>query len=505
MLLSAFDKFLPQVQGFHHIDRRPVSDILILSLYEGESLSDASSSVPELKDYLEGVLKTGDFRGKLGETICLYHGIAERRILLLGLGKKDELNLERIKQAYFRAFCFVSSTNSIRQVVVALPQDLSFEFTHLLSAFLEGFYYSLYDFTRYKADSAKGVLKEVSIACPSRYVLSEIESLIQEKEALFRAHYFVRDLVNANADDLHPEALVDAAFGVSRKYPEVEYSVLEQKQIEELGMGLFLAVSKGSAYPPYLLHLRYRGRGGHDDTTLFIGKAITFDTGGLHLKPNNSMDTMRCDMAGGAVLLGLLSYLASQKAAINIDVIIPVCENALGSKAFKPGDMIKSMKGLHVEITSTDAEGRLCLADAMTYGIRKIEPSRVIDIATLTGSMEIALGSDISGYLSNSETLAEIVDRASKASGELFWRMPLYRPYRDLLKSDLADIKSTGGRIGGAILAALFLEEFVENRPWVHIDIAGTAYMKESKRYLSKGATGVGLRMLVDLCKNLSL
>ncbi len=493
MFLTAFDLKLPKVEPFSHIDRRPVSDLLILPVWEDKTLA---VPVSDLEKIVSGVLATNDFEAKLGDTLLVYQGIAERRILLLGLGKPTELTSESMRQAYFQAFQAVLS-KKVKEIAVAVPKASE----HLYLAVLEAFYYAQYRFVEYKKEaSPQASLDTVHLLVDPH---SDISDLIEECEATFRSLFFVRDLVNRNADEVNPPSFVHAALQLASRFPKLTCTVLEKTQIEELGMGLFLSVAKASAYPPYLIHLSYKGNPGSSDLTLFVGKAITFDTGGLHLKVANSMDTMRCDMAGGATLLGLLPLLDHLKLGVNIDVLIPVCENAIGSSAFKPGDMIKSMKGIFVEITSTDAEGRLCLADAITYGIQNLKPSRIIDIATLTGSMEIALGTDISGFLTNSEPLAQAIDIASTQSGELFWRMPLYQGYKELLKSDQADIKSTGGRIGGAIIAALFLQEFVENHPWVHIDIAGTAYLDKARRYLGKGATGVGLKLLLEFCRRL--
>lgn len=493
MFLKAFDQPLPKFETFTHIDRRPVSDLLILPVWADQGLS---VQVTDLEKIVGGVLATHDFQAKVGETLVLYQGIAERRILLLGLGKASELTSESFKLAYYQAFQFALS-KKIKDLTVVLPKSTE----HLYRLVLDSFYYAHYRFVEYKKEiDPQAQLGTVHLLVDP---LVDIADTIVECEVTARALYFIRDLVNRNADDVHPSALVDTALQITSRFSGISCEVLKRKEIEKLGMGLFLAVAKGSAYEPYLIHLRYQGNPGSPDSTLIVGKAITFDTGGLHIKTMNSMDTMRCDMAGGATALGLLPVLQQLELPVNVDVLIPVCENAIGSEAFKPGDMIKSMKGLFVEITSTDAEGRLCLADAITYGIQEFKPSRIIDIATLTGSMEIALGTDISGFLTNSEPLAQAMEIAAASSGEFFWRMPLYKGYKDLLKSDQADLKSTGGRIGGAIIAALFLQEFVENHPWVHIDIAGTAYLKDAKRYLGKGATGVGLKLLIELCRRL--
>lgn len=481
------------------MEERPATDLCIVPLYQDGAHIELVSV--DLKDLVAGFLATEDFSCDAGESVILYNGVAERRVQLLGLGKKEVVTAETLRLSYYKAVSNLKKKN-IKEIVVQLPEiDSSFEYTPYFRAIIEGIYFAQYAFLKYRSEPPTCRLKKVNFV---GRLPTEWESIFQEVTSVMRYTSLVRDMVNQNADEMTPQSFLSIAQDLVKSNPEVSLRTLEKSELEQEEMRLFLAVAKGSPQEPYLLHLRYNPCPEVHDRTLCIGKAITFDTGGLHLKPIGSMETMRCDMAGGAVALALVFLLAQLRVEVNVDILIPVCENAIGSKSFKPGDIIKSKKGLFVEISSTDAEGRLCLADAITYGIEKLSPKRLIDIATLTGAVEIALGSEISGVLSNSDALFERLEHASHSTHELIARLPLYEGYKELLRSDMADLKNSGGRSGGAILAALFLREFVGNVPWLHLDIAASAFFKEAKRYYGKGATGIGLRLLLNFLLGLS-
>lgn len=484
-----------------HLEQRPVSDLLILPYWKGQSEIDCPQ---DLKAMVSGFFATKDFTGDLGETSLLYQGIAERRILLLGLGKQEEITLDKLRLAYYKASLSIQKKR-VQDIVIGLPDfDSPDFFSHsfhsnqeaLFRVVLEGFYFSRYSFLNYRSKPEKS--SEIASVTIIGNLTTDWKSVAQEVMVVMRTLTFIRDMVNQNADEMTPDKFLAYSQEVVKHQGAIKLHILRRSELEKEGMGLFLAVAQGSAYEPYLLHLRYEPCPSVNDRTLCVGKAITFDTGGLHLKAMGSMETMRCDMAGGAVMLGLIQLLADLQVQTNVDVLIPVCENAIGSKAFKPGDIIKSKKGLFIEISSTDAEGRLCLADAITYGIEKLLPHRIIDIATLTGAVEVALGSEITGVLSNSDALVAMLQKASKITHEMVAQLPLYDGYKELLRSDMADMKNSGGRVGGAITAGLFLHEFVDTIPWLHLDIAGSAFFKDARRYYGKGATGIGLRLLLN-------
>jgi len=268
-------------------------------------------------------------------------------------------------------------------------------------------------------------------------------------------------------------------------------------------MGLFMAVAQGARYEPRCVLLEWQGAPEGSDLTVLVGKGITFDSGGLDLKSDVHMQDMKADMAGAAAVLATMQAVRDLRLPLNVSAIIPLCENGIGPEAYKPGDVYKARSGKSVEILSTDAEGRLILADALHYATDVLKPSRIIDVATLTGSAEVALGSDVSAVLCNTDALYFLLERAAHHTGDPVWRLPLYAPYEKLLESDIADCKNVGSRTGGAITAALFLSWFVNATPWAHFDIAGTAFLKDPTRYYRKGATGIPVRTLIEFLRSL--
>jgi leucyl aminopeptidase len=291
---------------------------------------------------------------------------------------------------------------------------------------------------------------------------------------------------------------------MSQEFGRIKTEVKDKAWIEQEGMGLFLAVSRASHLPPQFIICSYQGHAVSSDHTVLVGKGITYDTGGLKLKALDNMVLMRSDMTGAAVCLGVIQSLAALGVPVNVTAVIPTCENAINERAFKNGDVYKSRSGITVEVTNTDAEGRLILADALSYAVDTLNPNRIIDVGTLTGSMEIALGNELMGLFSNSDSLAQELFQAGQRTHELAWRMPLYPEYKDQLKSDIADIKNAATPKGGSILCAIFIEQFVKNIPWAHFDMASVAFAKEARAYWPKNATGIGVRLLVDYFEHLS-
>jgi leucyl aminopeptidase len=285
----------------------------------------------------------------------------------------------------------------------------------------------------------------------------------------------------------------------------LEIEVHGKKWIENERMGLFLAVAQGAKWEPRFLIARWNGDPDHSEKTVLVGKGITFDTGGLNLKGTDFLKAMKGDMAGAAAVLGVMQAMRDLKLPLNIEAAVPLCENSIGERAYKPEDVFVSRSGISVEIANTDAEGRLILADALDYVREKLAPSRIIDVATLTGAAEVALGSDIAAVFSNTDALVYQLTQAAAHAGEHVWQMPLHAPYLKMLESDVADCKNVGTRSGGAITAALFLQKFVNDIPWVHFDIAGSAFLKESRKYLGKGATGIPVRTLVEFFESTSM
>lgn len=305
-----------------------------------------------------------------------------------------------------------------------------------------------------------------------------------------------RDMVNEPANFMTPTRMAEEATKLAENHG-LKINVLEQEQIQELGMGALLGVAQGSRQPPKFIVLNYEGGDSGKPDVALVGKAITFDSGGISIKPAEGMGSMKGDMAGGAAVTGAISAVAQLKPRINVMALVPATENLPGGSALKPADILTAMDGKTIEIVSTDAEGRLTLADALGYA-RKQGAKRIIDVATLTGAMRVALGNICSGAFANNQEIVDGVIAAGVEAGEKIWQMPMYDEYKEQNKSDVADIKNTGGRPAGAVTAAQFVGEFAGDTPWVHLDIAGTSMSDKERTYLVKGATGVPVRTLVN-------
>jgi leucyl aminopeptidase len=286
--------------------------------------------------------------------------------------------------------------------------------------------------------------------------------------------------------------------------PRLKTEVLDKKRLIEEKMGLLLAVNRASSLDPFLIQTTYKGNEASKEHIVLVGKGVTYDTGGLSLKPTDNMLTMKCDMSGAATVLGAVQVAAALGLKVNVTAIAPVTENCIGPKSYKIGDVYKSHSGKTVEVNNTDAEGRLILADALSYAIQHHHPSCIVDLASLTGSIVVALGEEVSGFFSNDDQIAHDLMGASDRTGEPLWRMPLHAGYRESLKSDIADLINTSGRDAGSVKAALFLQEFVGTVPWAHIDFAGPCFVTKPKYYNTTHATGFGLRLLVDFLERRS-
>lgn len=324
-------------------------------------------------------------------------------------------------------------------------------------------------------------------------------NIIEGKE-LGKIINIVRDLINEPACVITPEKLAEEAEKLGKEFG-FEVEIMDEKEAEKLGMKAFLAVGRASINRPKVIVMRYNGDSESEKRIGLVGKGLTYDTGGLSLKPTSSMLDMKTDMGGAATVIGTMCTLGKMKIRRNVTAVVAACENAIGSNAYRPGDIIGSMNGKTIEITNTDAEGRLTLADALTYIIRKENVDEVIDAATLTGAIMVALGDNVTGVFSNSDENYKKLEAAGKYWGEKYWQMPIFEEYRDIIKSDVADLKNSAGRLAGSITAAKFLEEFIEEKPWMHLDIAGTAFSEKNGKYFKKGATGQVVRTLYSYIK----
>ncbi len=439
---------------------------------------------------IEGALD--DFNGKNGETALYYSG--GQRILLLGLGKQDKASVEALRKAYAAAV-MAARSKKIKRMDLLFPNCKQKD--EFLRGIGEGVFLANYFFS-YKHDT----IKEEPIVLLETIVFAGIEKTkwIEELQTIADGVHFVRDLVNGNADD-KLEAILKA---IQKLPPKVKRVIFDKKQIEKEGMGLLLAVSRGSSIHPVFVQLTYHGNPKSEQQVALVGKGILYDTGGLSLKPSDNMVTMKSDMAGAATVLGVIKTVAELGLKVNITAFFPLTENCIDAKSYKLGDVYKSYSGKTVEITNTDAEGRLVLADTIAYAAAQ-KPAAIVDLATLTGACVIALGEDISGLFCNDDELAEKLLEASENTDELIWRMPVHNDYFESYKSDIADMVNSGSRDASAIKAALFLQEFAGDIPWAHIDIAGPSFISKPKHYNPTKGTGHGLRLLVEFLRNFDL
>jgi len=464
---------------------RAKADLLIAPYWEGPR--EAFKAGP-FGSKAETLLASGDFQGKLGETAFLYpEGMPESRLLLLGLGKKGECDAERLRRSFAAA---VKAANKKKAKTV----HLLFPEAKEIRGVFEGIFLSDYAFLKLKGETRKD-----ADVCVSSLTVFGLDSKhgkeVERLEQIVSAVHAVRDLVNGNADDVTPESLVRDAKAMNGK--KLKIKILDRKQLEKEGMGLLLAVGQGARYEPSLILAEYNGAPRSKERILLVGKGVTYDTGGLCLKPLDNMLTMKSDMAGAATVLWTVKTAADLGLKVNVTALAPVAENAIGSKSYKLGDVIRSISGKTVEVLNTDAEGRLILADAIAYGVKHLEPTAIVDIGTLTGAIVIALGEEIGGVFSTSDKIAKDLETASAETGESVWRLPLY-DYKESLSSDIADIANVGGRDAGSMKCALFLQEFTGGVPWAHIDMAGPAFVSKPKHYNPTKATGWGLRLLLE-------
>jgi leucyl aminopeptidase len=487
-------------------------DAIILGCFEPESKSTIPFQFPDdrISGILTPLLASGDFTAKMGQAVVLYPQNASfaKRIILTGLGNKNEVTTERIRKAYGYAGKKAKELKIRSLAVMALESDhLPIKLRQSSQAIVEGILLANYKLDRYvtEANDQKSVLQNLTILARKSKSIPLMEKGVRDGEIFSWATNFTRDLANQPSNQLTPTVLGQVAMKLAREN-KLECKVLSQSQIKKLGMNAFLAVASGSEQPPKLILLEYSPPK-KKNTLALVGKGITFDAGGLSLKETENMLEMKGDMMGGAVVLAAIAGCAKLQLPVHLIGIIPAAENLPSGSAQKIGDIIKSHSGKTIEVLNTDAEGRLILADALSYA-RSFEPDAIIDVATLTAAIKIALGSICAGIFSNHQGLNINMIQAGETSGERVWPMPLWEGYRQFLKSDLADIKNVGGKWGGAILAATFLRAFVGDFPWIHVDIAGVDFKdkdldtEKDYFYWTKGATGFGARLLLQFMKD---
>ena len=481
---------------------------IIVSLFEGmERLDGDIATIDKALDgAISQLISQGEIKGKLNE-ITIIHSLGKLpadRVVVAGLGKPPELSQDRVRGVVAET-CRQLRQKGVDSIATtalgAGVADISPEAA--AQAVTEGVLLGVYSFRRHiTAEAEYGEIKQFLIVTSHQAERAVLEEGCHKGRILAEATNLARDMVNEPANYMTPSHMADTATRLAETYG-LEISVLEREQMQESGMGALLGVTQGSRQPPKFIVLRYHGSDSTEIDMALVGKGITFDSGGISIKPSQGMEEMKGDMAGGAAVMAAISAIAQLKPKINVMAVVPAAENLPGGNAIKPGDVLTAINGKTIEIISTDAEGRLILADALGYA-KKLGAKLMVDVATLTGACRVALGDICSGAFGNNQELVDKVIAAGAEAGELIWQMPMYEQYKEQNKSDVADIKNTGGRYAGAITAAQFLAEFVGDTPWVHLDIAGPSMSDKERTYLVKGATGVPVRTLVNLALSLA-
>ena len=455
-----------------------------------------------------------DFAGKTGESLWFYpedEAVKAERILVLGLGKpgkkKDLAELrERLRRVGGDLAACCKKVKASR-LTLALPKTTGLGAAMDLGLFsqslMEGLLLGDYQFEKYKETTLKKDrftgISQIRL-CADKAGAPAVRAGVKKAKAAARVGCTARDMANEPGNGWTSAEFAAHAADLAKEFG-LKYSCLEKKDLEKLGMGGLLAVNQGSAIPPRMVILDYNP-GKKADTLLLVGKGITFDSGGISIKPSAGMEDMKYDMCGGAAVLSVMAAVGAEKPKVRVVAIVPATDNMSGSQAVRPGDIIRHYNKVTSEIVNTDAEGRMILGDALAYGIEKFKPQCVVDIATLTGAVVIGLGHHYTGLMSNSDDLSQRLIQAGEDAGEPIWRLPLTEPYQEQIKSSVADIKNTGGRPGGSITAGAYLSKFVGETPWAHLDIAGTAWDFTKKSYIPKGPSGIGGRTFLELIRN---
>lgn len=445
--------------------------------------------------------RNNEFRGRHAETLLLHDDSAGRpdRILLVGIGTAKAASLDKLRQAASCAAALLKQKNISRAAVNHTDLPIRTTTTEQQAqAITEGLLLADYQYQRYQSptpDTAKP-LEQIDLIAANAKSLPLLSNGVNRAQAICAGVHLARDLVNAPGNLKSPEFLAMQAVAMAEQNG-ITAHLLDQARLHQLGCGALLGVAQGSTRPPYLIILEYSGDPTGTAPLALVGKGVTFDTGGISLKPADKMDEMKMDMGGAATVIGTMLAAARLKLAINLIAVVPAVENMPSGSAIRPGDILTSLSGKTIEVLNTDAEGRLILADALTY-VERYKPRAVIDVATLTGACIIALGNQAAAILGNDDKLIDKLLKAGQRSGERLWQLPLWEEYGSQIKSDFADVKNTGGRPAGTITAAAFLQKFADQYSWAHLDIAGMAWEDKGKAGVPRGGSGFGVRLLID-------
>jgi leucyl aminopeptidase len=478
------------------------TECAILPVFDDGQLRGATQAFDKAsRGSIQALLRSGDVSGRLGATTLVHRtdGTSAARWLLVGCGKFSDFSTKRLTSALTAALNALRSTGQTEAIsYLAYDMSTSFGSGDAARHSVEATRASIYRFDEHKSRSdPPRRLTRLGLAFARGTSAAAIRKGVELGTAIANGADLARTLGNRPPNVCTPTHLAAAARGIAKGSAKMTAKVLDEAQMRRLGMGALLAVAQGAEEPAKLIVLEYRGAPRSQQPIALCGKGVTFDTGGISLKPPAKMDEMKFDMCGAAGVLGVMAALAELEPALNVVALVPACENMPGGNATRPGDIVKSMSGQTIEIINTDAEGRLILCDAMTYA-RRYKPRALIDVATLTGACVVALGHVYTGLFSPDDTLADALLAAGERSLDLAWRMPVHDEYGDSLRSNFADFANAGTRDAGASVAANFLQRFVEGVPWAHLDIAGVAWRANS----AKGATGRPVSLLVDFLLN---
>ena len=481
---------------------RFVGGAVVVGVFEGQAHLDGDAVKVDgaLEGAISQLISAGQIKGKLNEITVLYTlgKMPAARVAVVGLGKKDDLTSDRVRSLFAETCRILQKAGA--DSVGTVPLGAGYAAIETLTAsqvLAEGAILGLYSFRKHTTSPAGNEIQGLTVMDGDADRLPALEEGVRRGKIVAGAVTMARDLVNEPSNYLTPTDLANDAYELAREQG-LEIVVMEREQVRGLGMGAFLGVAQGSQQPPKFIVLRYNGRNSTEADIALVGKGITFDSGGISIKPTEGMGDMKGDMAGGASVMAAIAAASQLKLPLNVLAIIAATENMPSGTALKPGDVVKAMTGKTIEIVTTDAEGRLTLADAIGYAVKQ-GTKAIVDVATLTGGVRVALGDVCSGAFGNNQDLMDKVVAAGNEAGERMWQLPMFEEYKEQNKSDVADLKNSGGRNASSITAAQFLAEFAGGTPWVHLDIAATSMTEKEKGYLVKGATGVPVRTLIAL------
>lgn len=478
------------------------SACIVVGVYEPRRLSPIAEQLDQISEgYISNLLRRGDLEGKPGQTLLLHHvpNVLSERVLLVGCGKERELNERQYRQIIKKTIDTLNETGSMESVCFLTEMHVKGRDTYWkVRQAVEATMDSLYSFNQLKSkkDEARRPLRKMVFNVPTRRELPLGESAIEHSLAISNGSKMCRDVANMPPNICNPAYLAEQGKTLE-EFDNVSVSVVDEAQMAELGMNSYLAVGRGSDNESMMTIIDYKGGKEGEAPLVLVGKGLTFDSGGISIKPSAQMDEMKYDMGGAAGVLGTMRSVVELGLPVNVIGVLAGCENMPGSKAYRPGDVLTTMSGKTVEVLNTDAEGRLVLCDALTY-VERFDPELVVDVATLTGACVVALGKHASGLMSSHNPLAHELLNASEQSGDRAWRLPLWDEYQDQLDSPFADFSNLGGRDAGTITAACFLSRFTKKYNWAHLDIAGTAWQGGA----NKGATGRPVPMLTQFLMN---